>query len=136
MRKIQFVYCLAFLLNFGFLSKSEGIDIKNSKAGISPKTVLQAWENMASMVIGTVKLMPAEHFDFSPIEPLASYGGLINHTIGANYLFAATVKLDRPSNTPEVNISDKEDIVKNLEASFDFIRQGIRQLLSKTWKRK
>ncbi len=39
---------------------------------ISKEQVLSAWNRMADMVIGSTEKMPAEHFTFSPIEPLAS----------------------------------------------------------------
>ena len=80
------------------------------------------------MVIGTTKIMPAEHFDFSPIEPLAPYGALVSHTSGANFLFAATVKLDRPSDLEDINTGDKDQVIKRLEESFDFIRGGLEAL--------
>ncbi|MEO9853327.1 MAG: DinB family protein [Reichenbachiella sp.] len=94
---------------------------------ITKEQVLAAWERMTNMVINSTEKMPAEFFSYSPIEPLASYGALVNHTAGANYLFAATVKLERPEQN-EIDTDDKEAVVGNLSASFKFIKNGIQQL--------
>ncbi len=94
---------------------------------VSAKDVLAAWDRMTQMVVESTKKMPAEHFSFSPIDPLAPYGGLVSHTAGANYLFAPTVKLEQPD-MPEVDTNNKVEVVKNLEASFKFIRDGIAAL--------
>ncbi len=98
-----------------------------SGSTIAQKQVLEAWDRMKNMVIGTTKKMPAEHFSFSPIEPLATYGNLVNHTAGANYLFAAAVNLERPE-VSEIDTSDKDAVIQRLEESFDFIKNGISSL--------
>ncbi|MEP5613707.1 MAG: DinB family protein [Cyclobacteriaceae bacterium] len=94
---------------------------------IAQKEVLEAWDRMTNMVVGTSRKMPAEHFSFSPVEPLAPYGALVSHTAGANFMFAATVNLERPER-PEIDTNDKQAVIKNLEESFDFIKNGIKNL--------
>ena len=96
--------------------------------GITIKDVSEAWSRMGAMVVETAKLMPEEHYSFSPIDPLASFGDLVNHTTGANYLFGATVKLEKPSETKEINTSNKQEVIDGLEASFKFIGNGISKL--------
>lgn len=100
--------------------------IASVNAQISPNQAIEAWDRMSEMVVGSVKKMPAEHFSFSPIEPLASFAKLVNHTTGANYLFAATVKLERPKVSNDA--VDKKTVVRNLEQSFAFIRTGLKNL--------
>ena len=97
--------------------------------GISQKNLLEAWERMESMYVGSVEKMPAEYFDFSPIEPLATFAKLANHTTGANYLFASTVKLERPNE--KTDATDKASVVKNLKKSFAFIKDGIKKMSDK-----
>ena len=94
--------------------------------GIGQKQVLDAWEKITTMSVSSVENMPAEHFSFSPVEPLATFAGLVNHTTGANYLFAATVKLERPK--VDNDATKKADVIKNLKASFGFIKGGIEKL--------
>ncbi|MCB0277893.1 MAG: DinB family protein [Calditrichaeota bacterium] len=97
-----------------------------SAQGISQKQVLETWDRLTTMSVESVEKMPAEQFDFSPIEPLANFAKLVNHTTGANYLFAATVKLERPK--VDNNATEKTDVIKNLKKSFAFIKGGIEKL--------
>lgn len=97
-----------------------------ANAQITPKQALESWDRMTAMVVGTVNEMPANDFSFSPIEPLAEFSKLVNHTTGANYLFAATVKLERPK--VDTDATSKTEVIKNLEASFKFIRGGLEKL--------
>lgn len=101
---------------------------KTMAQGISSNDVQAAWDNMTTMVVETARLMPAEHYGFVPVEPLSDFAGLINHTTGANYLFAATVNLERPDPMPRTDATKKDDVVADLEASFAFIKGGISQL--------
>lgn len=99
----------------------------NGDTPISKEQALAAWDRMTDMVVGSTSKMPAEHFSFSPVEPLAAYGALVSHTTGANYLFAPTVKLEAPERE-NFDSNEKEAVIKNLKASFAFIRGGIEKL--------
>ncbi len=110
---------LTFLMVAGYVATAQSITTKD---------VESAWDNMTSMVVETANNMPAEHFSYSPIEPLSDFAGLINHTTGANYLFAATVGLDRPDPMPGGEASSKDEVIKDLEASFAYIKKGIQNL--------
>lgn len=109
--------------------RSEAAPVVNnaqSVSGISPQQAVEAWDRMASMVIETAKLMPAENYSFTPSDPVRVFSDQINHTAGANYLFAAVVKKERPD--VAVEGADKEQVVHDLEASFAFIEEGLSQL--------
>lgn len=97
---------------------------------IKPSGLVEAWNNMAAMVIQTVKVMPSDHFTFKPTDKLVDFAGLAAHTASANYLFAPTVKLTTPKDIPVSASKDKETIIKELKASFTFIEEGIKKLTS------
>ncbi|MEO9964220.1 MAG: DinB family protein [Reichenbachiella sp.] len=118
------VLLLLFTLACGTTQNIAESEIKNGESPISNEQVLSAWDRMTGMVVESTKKMPADHFEFSPIDGLATYGDLVNHTAGANYLFAATVKLERPERT-EIDTGSKKAVIESLEASFKFIRDGI-----------
>ncbi len=120
--KTKFIFVALLLLKFSLFSQSS-----NPKT-LNVKNVLEAWDRMTNMVISTTKKMPAEHFGFSPIEPLATYGDLVGHTAGANYLFGPTVNLNAPEDQMEVDSKNKDQVIQNLEESFRFIRGGIENL--------
>lgn len=94
--------------------------------GISVDEVVEAWDRMAEMVVESAKLMPAEHFGFTPGEPLRPFAAQINHTAGANYLFADVYKQSRPDRS--VQATEKDTVIQDLEASFAFVRDGLGSL--------
>lgn len=97
-------------------------------AQIKPAQLLKAWDNMATMVIGTAEAMPADHYMFKPTKELRNFADQIGHTAGANYLFASVVKLTAPKPSPMSGKKDKENMVKDLKASFKFITSGMKKL--------
>ena len=116
MKRIQFTGLLAII--FCLLANSA-----NAQA-IKQQDLANAWDTMTSMFVTTTKAMPAQHFGYQPTSEIATFGGLVGHTIGANYLFGPTVdapKVDRP----EFNDAKKEEVVQNLEASFKYIKDAI-----------
>lgn len=100
-------------------------------AQVKPSQVLKAWDNMAAMVIGTAEAMPATNYAFKPTKELRSFADQIGHTAGANYLFASVVKLTAPKPSPMSGKKDKNNVVKDLKASFTFIKSGIEKLSQK-----
>ncbi|OEK02351.1 hypothetical protein BFP97_12830 [Roseivirga sp. 4D4] len=119
MKKLNKIFLVLCLIAIGSL---------NTKAqGIKQSDLAGAWQNMTNMFLTTTKAMPAEHFTFQPTKEVASFGGLVGHTIGANYLFGPTVnapKVDRPS----FDDSNKKDVVAAMEASFKYINDAIANL--------
>jgi uncharacterized damage-inducible protein DinB len=95
---------------------------------IMPKVAEKAWDNMTKMVIDTANAMPGEHYTFNPAEGLRNFTEQIGHTTGANYLFASVVKLKRPNPSPTSKTTEKAQVIKELTASFAFIKGGIQKL--------
>ncbi len=95
---------------------------------IAPKTIAKAWDNMTTMVVETAKAMPPENYGFKPTEELRDFAEQIGHTTGANYLFASVVKLNAPDPMPTSETKEKDQVVKELKASFAFIKGGIQKL--------
>ncbi len=122
--KVLRIATLIMLLAVGHHALS---NFEENGTPISANQALSAWDRMTDMVVGSTEKMPAEFFSYSPVEPLATYGGLVSHTAGANYLFAPTVKLEAPEQA-DIDTNDKVAVMKNLKASFAFIRKGIEGL--------
>jgi hypothetical protein len=94
---------------------------------IKQKDLANAWDTMTNMFVTTAKSMPAEHYSYKPTAEIASFGGLVGHTIGANYLFGPTVSAPKV-NRPEFDDSKKAEVVQRLEASFKYIKDAINKM--------
>ncbi len=97
-------------------------------AQVKPAAAVTAWDNMTKMVVETAKAMPETHYSYKPTEELRDFAEQIGHTTGANYLFASVVKLDRPDPMPTSETKHKAHVIKELEASFTFIKNGMNKL--------
>ncbi len=98
---------------------------------ITIEDVIVSWDKMTNMVVELAKLMPSEHYDFSPGEPLRNFAAQINHTSGSTISFSYAVNAGKPSfplpdrNNPPLN---KKDVVDLLEKSFRHFRKGLESL--------
>lgn len=122
------MYLATFLLIFGGYACAPSTTPQQTAEaqGVSVEEVVAAWDRMTEMVVESAKLMPAEHFGFTPGEPLRPFAAQINHTAGANYLFADVYKQTRPDRSVEA--TEKEAVIRDLEASFTFVREGLSSL--------
>lgn len=86
---------------------------------------------MTKMVVESAQLMPAEHYQFTPGDPLRNFANQINHTTRSNIGFAESVKAGKPDfalpdrNNPPQN---KEAVIDILEKSFKYFRSGLEKL--------
>ncbi|MBO3697346.1 DinB family protein [Roseivirga sp. E12] len=107
-----------------------GVQLSTNAQAITADDVLKTWDNLTRMVVESAKLMPAEHFNYTPGEPLRSFADQINHTTRSNIGFAASVKAGRPtfpvdpSNPPK----DKAAVIDLLEKSFQHFKSGLEKL--------
>lgn len=95
---------------------------------ITASDVLTAWDQMSTMVVSAAEAMPAEHFRFSPGEPLRNFADQINHTAESNLAFAYAVNAGQPS-FPIPDRSeppqDKAAVIDLLGKSFAHFRGGL-----------
>ncbi|UCD61293.1 MAG: DinB family protein [Flavobacteriaceae bacterium] len=99
-----------------------------STAQLKPKNLVTAWDAMTKMVVETARAMPAEFYIYKPTKELRDFADQIAHTTSANYLFGSVVKKATPNPIPVTDTKDKEEVIQQLEASFNFIKEGMRQL--------
>lgn len=101
-----------------------------SAQSITIEQVRAAWGKMSDMVVESAKLMPAEHFDFTPGDPLRDFAAQLNHTTRSTIGFSYSVNAGRldfkvdPKNPPQ----DKAGVIDLLEKSFAHFAKGLDNL--------
>gem|GEM_PF-3165845 len=107
-----------------------GIQLSTKAQAITADDVLKTWDNVTRMVVESAKLMPAEHFNYSPRDPLRNFADQINHTTRSNIGFATSVKAGQPNFPvdPRNPPKDKEGVIDLLEKSFQHFRSGLEKL--------
>lgn len=69
-------------------------------------------------VIKAAEKMPEENYSFKPTPDVRSFGELVGHIAGAQYLFCSAVAGEKPA--PPTNATAKADLVAALKAGFDY----------------
>lgn len=102
------------------------LGVKANAQQVTKQQLVDAWEGMTTMVIGTTKAMPAENFTWTPAEGLANFGTLVSHQAQANYGFAPRI-FGVPGLEGDLEWDEKKkyEVVKVLEDSFDFVKKAI-----------
>ncbi len=124
--------------HFNFLSKLSIVLIlivctsqKLRAQAITPQDLIDSWDIMTKMVVQSAKIMPAEHFSFTPGDPVRSFANQLNHTTASNIGFGKSVNAGKPdfampdrANPPQ----SKDEVVDVLEKSFSYFRGGLEKL--------
>ncbi len=80
------------------------------------------WSQAQAYVIRSAEQMPAEKYSYRPTESVRTFGELIGHVAGAQYMFCAAVLGDPPraENAVENTAKTKTDLIAALKASADY----------------
>jgi uncharacterized damage-inducible protein DinB len=71
--------------------------------------------------VAALEAMPAEKFSFKPTADQMTFGHLVAHMIGANYMFCSKVAGATPPKVEEAKETDsKENLVAALKSSFEY----------------
>lgn len=88
--------------------------------------LLYSWENMKNMVVNSAKAMPEEHYSYVPVEGVRGYADQVKHITTSNRYFITMISGGKPSdigadNQKTQTLKTKEEIVRDLEQSFDYV---------------
>ena len=87
------------------------------------KSIAQAWEGAKSNVKASADMMPEANYAFKPVDTVRTYGQILAHLAGANYVFCAAAKGEKAPHAEddfEKTATTKAAIVKALDASLAY----------------
>jgi len=82
--------------------------------------VLKDWSGIKDTMMKIASAMPEDKFGFKATPPQRSYGDQILHIAGANVNFLKGLGGKTPAPALDLKATTKADILKALEASFDY----------------
>ncbi|MFH5830898.1 DinB family protein [Halalkalibaculum sp. DA3122] len=86
----------------------------------------------SSRVLELAKAMPAEHYDWRPMEGVSSVGEVYRHIAGANFsMLQGALDIPAPDGVDMENISSmtgKEEIVSLLEQSIQHVKESVQNM--------
>jgi uncharacterized damage-inducible protein DinB len=79
------------------------------------------YESFRGWLVAAAQQMPEADYSFKPTPEVRTFGEILGHTAGANYMFcAAALGEENPNKTDYEKAASKAEIVKGLEASFTY----------------
>jgi uncharacterized damage-inducible protein DinB len=85
--------------------------------------VADAWAQAKRNIVDSAKLMPEDGYAFRPIETVRTFGQILAHVAGANYIFCAAARGEKSPHEEdhfEKTAKGKAEIVKALDASMAY----------------
>ena len=84
------------------------------------------WEGMANYILKSAEQMPESDYSFKPVATVRSFGQLIGHVAGAQYMFCAAALGDPPKGegSIEETVKTKAGLVAALKESTEYCRKA------------
>ena len=93
-----------------------------------------------NQVVSLAEAIPADKYDWRPADGVRSIGESIMHMAAANYFIPMTAGHTPPEGvdimTLESSVTEKDDIIAALKASYTYAREGIEKMSDKELKDK
>lgn len=106
------------------LASSAGTGAQSPGSGNPVSDAIRsAWNGAKGNLSGAAKVMPQDKYGFKPVESVRSFGAILAHVAGANYLFCSAVRGEKSPHAEdafEKSATTPGDIVKALEDSFKY----------------
>jgi hypothetical protein len=96
-----------------------------AQPGANPisQAVRDGWAAAKRNVSGSATLMPADKYGFKPVDSVRTYGQLLAHIAGANYVFCAAARGEKPPHAEdafEKSATTRDAIIKALNDSLAY----------------
>src|SRR5262245_11314297 len=93
------------------------------------QAIKEGWNSAKRNIAGSANVMPEDKFGFRPVASVRTYGEIIAHVAGANYVFCAAARGEKPphaedafeksAKTRAAIVKAWEDSVKYCDAAYD-----------------
>ena len=89
----------------------------------------EVWNGMTQNIIKSAEQVPEADYSFKPVSTVRSFGELIGHVAGAQYMFCAAAIGDAPKaeNDVEKSVKTKAGLVAAIKASTDYCKKAYDQ---------
>jgi uncharacterized damage-inducible protein DinB len=97
--------------------------------------IRQDWGRAARNVRESAEQMPAEHYGFKPVDSVRTFGQLLGHVAGVNYLYCGAAigdKTPREEDAIEKAATTKDALVKALNESFAYCDKAFAALTDRS----
>jgi uncharacterized damage-inducible protein DinB len=106
-----------------------------SAANPISEVIRDGWNTARRNLLASATLMPENRFAYRPVETVRTYGQLLAHVAGANYVFCAAARGEKPpfaEDAFEKSATTRAAIIKALEDSLVYCDAAYAKLTDRT----
>src|SRR5512132_205511 len=99
------------------------------------QSIRNAWNGAKRNITESAEQMPEADYAFKPVDTVRSFGAILAHIAGANYVFCAPARNEKPPHEEdyfEKSAKTKAEIVKALNDSYAYCDAAYNALTDKT----
>jgi uncharacterized damage-inducible protein DinB len=99
------------------------------------QSIRELWEGAKANLIGSMKVMPEDKYGFRPVASVRTYGEILAHVAGANYIFCAAARGEKSPHAEdafEKTAKTRAQIVKAVEDSIAYCDVAYRGLTDRS----
>lgn len=97
--------------------------------------IRDSWNGAKRNISGSASVMPEAKFNFKPVDSVRTYGQILAHIAGANYIFCAAARGEKSphsENAFEKSATTRAAIIKALEDSIKYCDSAYTALTDRT----
>ena len=124
-------FCLAFTLAVPSFVPAQA----PSSADPISQSIRATWEGAKRNIMESAEQMPDADYAFKPVDTVRSFGAILAHVAGANYVFCAPARNDKTTyeeDRIEKSAKTKPEIVKALNEAMAYCDAAYNSLTDKT----
>jgi uncharacterized damage-inducible protein DinB len=126
---------LAVVITAGVLAPSAFPAAQEPGANPLSQSIREQWEGAKRNLLGSAKTMPSDKYAFKPVEAVRSFGAILAHVAGANYVFCSAARGEKSPHSEdafEKSAKTAAEITKALEASIAYCDVAYKALTDRT----
>src|SRR6187402_3445272 len=94
-------------------------------ANVGVASARDVWNGMTTNIIKSAEMMPEADYSFKPVSTVRSFGELIGHVAGAQYMFCAAALGEPPRGEADIekSVKTKAGLVDAIKQSTEYCKK-------------
>jgi uncharacterized damage-inducible protein DinB len=128
---------MAVVLSAGAVLMIPPAPLAAQTPGANPvsQSLRDAWDGAKRNLLGAMKAMPEDKYGFKPVATVRSYGEILAHVAGANFIFCSAARGEKSPHAEdafEKSAKTRAQIVKALEDSIAYCDTAYRAVTDRS----
>jgi len=100
-----------------------GTDVARGVTNAVSASIRQAWQSARRNIAESAEVMAEADYGFRPVDTVRTFGQILTHVAGANYVFCSSARGEEPPHAEdafEQSVTSRDEIIKVLGESITY----------------